>query len=580
VSEGSLRSRPEFWPVTMLSIALIAVLAGWSGFTYIDRTRSDPPCRERTVLRVAAAPSIAPPVRAVAARLAARDACLDLVVEERESSDVLRTVARTAPDGNVTASGSASASPSGAKSASSSAGPAVELAEVAAPAPDVWVPESTLWLRRARSAGAFGVPAEGISVATTPVVLALDQRTADRIAGGGLGWARLMGANKLPVPVALPDPATSPLGFGGLVGIRNIAKGDAPATAGIMRRLSPYTVPVAGEAAPDPVGPGKGETAVISTEQQVLFAADGGKKQIAVYPAAAVPGPDYPFAVITTEEQPREYAAGLLRALLADNGASVINGHGLRTPSGGAPAGIVTATKVRTAAYAPAALPSEAEAETLVNAWGGVHLSARMLAVFDISGSMAAVAPGTSESRLQATIKAAQDGVKLLLPTTELGVWEYSTDLDGKRDYREVVPVGPIGPRRDEILRKVGRMEVEPDGNTGLYDTALAAYRDATRNWTPGRINMVLILTDGTDDNASGISRAELLRELGRLADRKRPVPILFIGVGPEIDADELNQIAKATGGQVALTEKPSGIREIFYTALAEFSCLPPECRR
>jgi hypothetical protein len=115
VSEGSLRSRPEFWPVTMLSIALIAVLAGWSGFTYIDRTRSDPPCRERTVLRVAAAPSIAPPVRAVAARLAARDACLDLVVEERESSDVLRTVARTAPDGNVTASGSASASPSGAK---------------------------------------------------------------------------------------------------------------------------------------------------------------------------------------------------------------------------------------------------------------------------------------------------------------------------------------------------------------------------------------------------------------------------------------------------------------------------------
>jgi hypothetical protein len=228
----------------------------------------------------------------------------------------------------------------------------------------------------------------------------------------------------------------------------------------------------------------------------------------------------------------------------------------------------------------PASRPSEADTETLLNAWGGVHLSARMLAVFDISGSMAAVVPGADETRLQATIKAAQDGVKLLLPTTELGVWEFSTDLDGKRDYREVVPVGPIGPRREEILRKVNRMEVEPNGTTGLYDTALAAYRDATRNWTPGRINMVLILTDGTDDNASGISRAELLRELGKLADRKRPVPILFIGVGPEIDAAELNQIAKATGGQVALTEKPSGIRQIFYTALAEFSCLPPECRR
>lgn len=91
---------------------------------------------------------------------------------------------------------------------------------------------------------------------------------------------------------------------------------------------------------------------------------------------------------------------------------------------------------------------------------------------------------------------------------------------------------------------------------------------------------MVLILTDGRDDNPDGISRSRLLRELGELVDRKRPLPILFIGVGPEIDKDELNQIAKVTGGQVALTKKPSGIREIFYTSLAQFSCLPPECRR
>ena len=54
----------------------------------------------------------------------------------------------------------------------------------------------------------------------------------------------------------------------------------------------------------------------------------------------------------------------------------------------------------------------------------------------------------------------------------------------------------------------------------------------------------------------------------------------LFIGVGPEIDPTELNQIAKATGGRVALTPNPAGIRQIFFTALAEFSCLPPKCRR
>ena len=34
------------------------------------------------------------------------------------------------------------------------------------------------------------------------------------------------------------------------------------------------------------------------------------------------------------------------------------------------------------------------------------------------------------------------------------------------------------------------------------------------------------------------------------------------------------------TGGRVALTPNPAGIRQIFFTALAEFSCLPPKCRR
>jgi hypothetical protein len=107
-----------------------------------------------------------------------------------------------------------------------------------------------------------------------------------------------------------------------------------------------------------------------------------------------------------------------------------------------------------------------------------------------------------------------------------------------------------------------------------------ADHRDGTRNWTPGRINMVLILTDGADDDVSGISRAELLRQLRGLVDRKRPLPILFIGVGKEIDPGELQEIAKVTGGRVALTAQPSGIRQIFFSALSEFSCLPPRCRR
>ncbi|MDQ7904058.1 substrate-binding domain-containing protein [Phytohabitans sp. ZYX-F-186] len=558
MTDSGVRRRPEFWPVVVLSAALVAVLGGWTAVSYLDRTRSDPGCTERIALRVVTAPSVAAAAQEVGGRLAARDRCLDLVVEARESAQVLRDLTGATPAGSAP----------GAAAPTAAAGPP----------PDVWLPESTLWLRRARDAGAFQVPETGVPVASTPVVLALDRRTAARLGwpGRAPGWPALVGAERPPLPVVLPDPAVSPLGFGALVAIRALA-GDAPgAAAAIMRRLAPRTAAVTGEAPPAPGGPGRGETAVVSTEQEVLR---GGGARVAVYPPSAVPGPDYPYAVLSSAGS-RDGAAAFLRALLAAEGAATLARHGLRTPAGAPPAGAATPGQIRDSGYPPAPVPPPAEAAALVGAWGGVHLTARLLAVLDVSGSMAARIPGSRETRLSATVKAAQGGVRLLLDATEIGLWTFSTDLDGQRDYREVVPVGPVGPRRAQIVERLGQVRVQPDGGTGLYDTTLAAYRDSARNWTAGRINLLLVLTDGTDDNASGIGRERLLRELGALQDKRRPLPILFIGVGPDIDRAELDQIAKATGGRVALTPDPAGIRQIFFTALAEFSCLPPKCRR
>ena len=56
---GGVRARPEFWPVALLSVALVAVLGGWGAPPISNAPGSDPACAERTTLRVAAAPSIA-----------------------------------------------------------------------------------------------------------------------------------------------------------------------------------------------------------------------------------------------------------------------------------------------------------------------------------------------------------------------------------------------------------------------------------------------------------------------------------------------------------------------------------------
>ena len=68
------------------------------------------------------------------------------------------------------------------------------------------------------------------------------------------------------------------------------------------------------------------------------------------------------------------------------------------------------------------------------------------------------------------------------------------------------------------------------DGDTGLYDTTLAAFRSEKRWYAPDRINIVVLLTDGiNDDPTGGIDRAELLRRLKAEQDKgqARPAPSL-----------------------------------------------------
>ncbi|MEV0721027.1 substrate-binding domain-containing protein [Asanoa sp. NPDC050611] len=197
MADSGVRRRAEFWPVVVLSSALVLVLAGWAGVTYLDRTRSDPACVQRTSLRIAVAPSVAEPAQEVGRRLAARDRCLDIAVDARESAEVLRQLAGTAP----AAVGTPGAEPSRSASDSPATSPSGTAPQGALP--DVWLPESTLWLRRARAAGAYQVPEAGVSVASTPVVLALDERSARRLGwpGRALDWKTLVAAERPPVPV-------------------------------------------------------------------------------------------------------------------------------------------------------------------------------------------------------------------------------------------------------------------------------------------------------------------------------------------------------------------------------------------
>ncbi|NGM15720.1 substrate-binding and VWA domain-containing protein [Verrucosispora sioxanthis] len=539
-------------PVVLLSAALALLLAGWAAVSYIRADRGTPTCVEQVRLRVVAAPVIAPALDRVARANAGSQPCVSVEVRARPSVAVARELA--------------------------------DDADVA----DAWLPESTFWLRRARAAGAFEVPGQGTSVASTPVVLAVTDRVARRSGWPDkpLNWASLLGARAKAVQVGLPDPAADPAGVGALLGARALAddnRDSAATVAATLRRLAERTFSPGEEASsltPNQDLPGR-VSVVAASEQAVLehnaLAASG--KLVGAYPEVDVPWLDLPYVVLPAAQgRARDAAGAFLDTLLTGEAREVFAGYGFRTAAGFPPA-MPGDDRLRAEERRPVPLPAEQTVSDVLTGWSGVQRSARILTLLDISGSMAAPVPAGG-TRLDATVRAAREGAALLLDNSELGIWAFSTKVDGDRDHREILPVRPLGSQRKRLTEALAEIRVKPQGGTGLYDSTLAAYRDARRNWTPGRINLVLVMTDGRNEDDDSIGRADFLAELKRLQEPRRPLPIIFIGLGTDIDPEELKAITKVTGGRVFVTEQPGGMRRIFFSALADLSCLPPECRR
>jgi hypothetical protein len=358
----------------------------------------------------------------------------------------------------------------------------------------------------------------------------------------------------------------------------------------VLRRLTQHVVSRAADLylrLPEAGGGAASLPAFLTSEQALLrHNARGGAATslVASYPGGTVPTLDFPYVVLPgTQSKEVAAATAFLDRLLRPDAREALQKAGFRDPDGAPPEKSLdpspSASRVSTDAVPPMPMPTEDDLVQVLSRWTGVQLSARILAVIDVSGSMNERVPG-GHTRLSLMMQAGQEGVGLLLDATELGIWVFSTRLDGDRDYQVLVPTGPLAEQRSRVIGALSGIKAKPDGDTGLYDSTLAAYQEARRTWMPGRINIVLIATDGRNDDDNSISRAQLISELRKLADPRRPLPILFMGLGDGIDQNELNELAAAVDGRVYIAQQPGDIRGIFFAALSDFGCQPPSCRK
>jgi hypothetical protein len=547
---------------------LALVVVGYRPFTGGDSS-SATTCNDPIRLAIAAAPEISATVQAAAAdwqRSGPTQSghCIAVEVASAEPVDVASAIAAKA---NVPLSGVSPGGP--------------------AKVPHVWIPDSSTWLQRLQRSGPNLVPSAAPSTARSPIVVGMPLPVANNLGwpNAKITWLDLY--RKVTTGAGLRsgivEPTRDAAGLAGLIALSLAAAStsDNPqqATAAALRGLvvgrsavrddlfqrfprSPDAASIAGGVAAAPLS----EWAV-----NAYNAKSPAVKLAPVYVEPPPPALDYPYAPLPGIDADRAAIADKLRAVLS--GASFrdrLAGAGLRAADGSTGRNFPESPGVPAGGGQGGAAPDLALVDKILLTWSAMSAPARTLTVIDVSGSMTRPVPTAGNAtRMAVTVETAKRGLSLFDDTWSVGFWIFSTELDGANDWRQLAPIAPLTTQREKLIAALGSIQAKPNGDTGLYDTLFAGYRALQNGWQPGMVNSLIVMTDGeNDDPKGGLSKEQLLAEIGKIKDPKRPVRVLIIAIGPDVAAGNLKPITDLTSGGVFAAPDPAKISDIFLQAI------------
>lgn len=431
--------------------------------------------------------------------------------------------------------------------------------------PDVWIPESRIWLGRARL-GEARVRVLAPSLARTPVLLVGGPR-ARRFATWGDAESSGL--------VTVPDPEVSSVGALALVAPLAEARVSGRTVAEAQQMVVPFAQTYGARrarGADEEVWPtmfrSLSPRLVVTTEQELVRAEDGRRRLRDLTPAVGAPVLDFPLAV-REDAAPgaREVALGLMDHLTGEVGTAALVEHGLRPARGHSPA----AARSDVSTYLPT--PTARTVVTAVQSWQTLAVPSAILAVVDASGSMD-FDSGTG-TRMDLLADAARIGLSFLPDHARVGLWIFSIDKGGPgQDWRVMEPIRRLDDlrfgrtQRYALRERAAELPSLTDGGTGLYDTALAAYREAVRSHRRNYSNAVVLMTDGRNDDPASIGLEQLLARLRELRDPDRPVRIVGIAISEDADLAALQEMARVTGGDAYLAAQPEDILGVFARAV------------
>jgi Ca-activated chloride channel family protein len=216
----------------------------------------------------------------------------------------------------------------------------------------------------------------------------------------------------------------------------------------------------------------------------------------------------------------------------------------------------------------------------LLDKWAAQRKKARVTLVLDVSGSMGDPADPKNPSagtKLDLAKQAIREAVGLFSPDDDISFVIFSTGLGPKADQKvlEVVPPGRVADVGERLRSAVAGLS--PVNDTPLYDVTKQTYQTAVAQFDPTRINAVVLLTDGKNDDGAPDDDQKQLQDLlnvlraGNEGQASHAVRVFPIAYGADADADTLKAIADASSSAVYSAKDPTTISQVLNAVISNF---------
>jgi Ca-activated chloride channel family protein len=445
------------------------------------------------------------------------------------------------------------------------------------PEPAAWIPDSSIEVEQVRRrANSPKLTALG-SVAQSPVILAMAGR--DREAAGldqTAPWSTILNMEQLPndpnVLLTRANPTSSTAALLGTVAMYATGSETNPNARGhdVEQVIEPSGDTEAAELCvlgPTASDDRKPPRAIIASEQSMVSrnreelgqcgsAGRGNAPGLeAIYPSNGTYMLDYPYVVLPAASEYRDRARiveDLFHRLRSPEAQRRLRDGGFRDLDGRIEEkdGVLPNQPQNRLP-----LPDGQAVQGYIDQWRTVRRPVTTLLAMDISGSMNTTFTGRDDIRMTVAREGARHIVQRIGSRDRLGLWKFSTLVDGHNDYKEVLQPRPADEmvdglsRRDQVLAQIDAMKAKPTGDTGLYDTMIAGMKRLRQvDSEADALNALIVVTDGQNDDPGGGASLDDVVQQHSDGD---PVYVAVLTFGTAAcDNDEFKRLAGRSGVQ------------------------------